>query len=93
MLPLADPDFLKQQDKSFVLHSHAWKVEKYDDIFAKFADDPRPKELPRHVLDELMDGKGIYHRLPSHRLRNWIVDCNTVIGGKANWSCTVKMQA
>lgn len=91
-LPFAEDFFAKEQDSSFILPKIDWDT-RYSNVFAQYEKAPRPNELPQPVLDALMDGKGVYHRIPAKTLRDWTLDCETVLGGKANWLCTVKVGA
>lgn len=53
----------------------------------------RPAELPRNIMEHALSGAGVFARLSADKLRDWTLARDVEIGGKSNWSCTVKMQA
>lgn len=94
VFPLVDEDCSKRGGKPHIIDTGSW-LAKYGNIYEAYSenDNHQPERLPKHVLDHAMSGADNYTRLSADKLRDWTLVVDEGVGGKTNFSCTIKMSA
>lgn len=94
VFPLVDEDCSKRGGKPHIIDTGSW-LAKYGDIFEAYSghNNHQPERLPEQVLEDAMSGASEFTRLSADKLRNWTLGVDEGIGGRSNFSWTVKMTA